>query len=1095
MYKTFLSFRMYLLVSLVVFGCSMGVFAQITTASLQGSVNDSSGARVPGAQVEVRNVETGATRTMKTDALGVLSFPQLAVGHYTVVVQKEGFARYIQSGITLSVGQAANIDITMQVGSAISEVKVTAGVELVDTRTFTSNELIEKQQVEDLPLNGREAAQLIQLAPGTVDLGRNDCFICAQGGVYQSASGQYSGPGPAATVQINGTQRTQVNYLLDGVSNNDTWINSSEPFPNPDAIQEFALQSANFSAEFGHAAGGVVNIVSKSGTNKLHGSAFEFLRTGGLNANNWFAGPFFNSGPKTLHRNQYGAALGGPVLKDKLFFFASFQSTPTSETSGGSSVTFVPTAAERTGDFSALLPGTQLVDPVSGLPVPGNKILSSRLNPVAQKLLTYVPLPNTPGSGPNALTFLGPAIRTTDNQILAKIDYSAGKSQFSGHYFFTHYVEPSVQDKANILASPSSGDDVKVQTVAVSHTYVQSPTLLFNTTFGLNRQVGGSSSSAPFSWGDLGSQIASAPVPEIQMYISGGFNVSTNHQGQFNRSEMTVREAVTKVAGAHEFHFGGEMLHQSNTLGNTYLQAGLLSFSGQLSGNGLADFEFGRIASFTQDGGQYQNGAGTEWSLFVQDNWQATKALTLTAGLRWDPSSPYYDRKGRVVCFSPGAQSQRYPNAPAGLVYGGDPACPKGGYNSYLPVFGPRLGFAYRVGSKGDTSIRGGFGVYTNPTETADYSRMAGTAPFAPTFSLNNVDMTNPYASVGQTNPFPGQFGTTVPGSSATFTTPTSLPTVLSRDYRPGVVESYNLIMEHQLGKSAVARLAYIGNRGVKLSEGVPRDINAPVYVPGASSEANTQARRPNHNFSPVYELEPNANSNYNGLQASLEKRVTSSLTLLTNFTWSRSLDDLNGYASTWTNPASRREDYGPTYGDSNKNFKFSEVWTVPAPHSSNLLVDRLTSGWEINSFTTWQDGTTETVMSGYDNSFSAQFADHADYLGGPIQITKKRSHQAQAAQWFNTTAFGPNAIGTFGTASKGQVRDPAYFDTDLALQKNTTIREGINLQLRAEAFNAWNNVNFKWVSYYVSSGPGSFGQVTGALDPREMQLSARITF
>jgi hypothetical protein len=1084
-----------LLVTLGMVTCALGLHAQKTTASLQVIVSDSSQARIPDARVEIVNDGTGAIQTRVTDASGTSSFPELAVGNYTLSVERSGFARYVQSGITLAVGQDSSVNISLQVGPSTSEVKVTADLTLVDTRTPTSNEVIGQQQVADLPLNGREPQQLIQLAPGTVDLGRNDCFICAQGGVYESASGQYSGPGPEAAVQVNGTQRTQVNYLLDGVSNNDDWINSSEPFPNPDAIQEFALQSGNFSAEYGQAAGGVVNIVSKSGTNKFHGSAFEFLRNGGFNANNWFKGPFFGSEPKTLHRNQYGGAIGGPIVRDKLFFFGSFQGSPTSETSGGSSVTFVPTAAERTGDFSALLPTTQLVDPETGEPVLDNKIPNGRLSTVAQNFLKYVPLPNTPSSGPNALTFIGPVLRTTDNQALAKIDYSIGKSHFGGHYFFTRYVEPSVQDKTNVVASPSGGDDVKIQTVAVNHTYVRSERLLFNTTFGLNMQNGGSTSSAPFSWADLGSQIASASTPEIAMYITGGFNVSTNHQGQFNRGDMTIREAVTTIRGRHEFHFGGQALREFNSLSNTYLQSGQLVFSGQLSGYGLADFEYGQIGSFTQDGGQYEKGAATEWSLFAQDNWRISDALTISAGLRWDPWSPYHDRQGRVVCFSPGSESARYPNAPAGLVYGGDHGCPKGGYNSYALVFGPRLGFAYRLDRNGNTSIRGGAGVYSNPTETADYSRMVGSAPFAPTFSFSDVNIANPYTSAGIANPFPAQFGNHLPGSTATFVLPTTLPTVFSADFRPGMVESYNLIIEHQLGKASVARIAYIGNRAVKLSEGVPRDINAPVYVPGSSSEANTQARRPNQNFSSVEQIEPNANSNYNGLQASLEKRLAPSLTLITNFTLSRSLDDLPGYAQTWTNPASRREDYGPTYGDSNKNFKLSEVWTVPTPNIANGFASRLVSGWELSSFTTWQDGTTETVFSGYDNSFSSQYEDHGDYLGGPVQITKKRNHAEQAAQWFNTAAFAPNAIGTFGTASKGQVRDPAYFDTDLALQKNTVIREGMNLQLRAETFNTWNNVNFKWVDYYVSAGPGAFGQVTGALDPREMQLSARITF
>jgi hypothetical protein len=1042
--------------------------AQASNAQLGGRVTDPSGAAIPDAEIRVVSIARGSETRSKTDFGGSFTFPALIPGQYRVFVQAQGFETMLANNITLNVGDDRQVVFSLKVGNASDTVTVDASGPTINTTDASINTVIEEKQVVDLPLNGRNTQSLLNLSPGTVDIARNGCTICGQGGVYPNE----------AQVSVNGAAITQVNYQMDGVSHNDTYVNASLPFPNPDAVQQFALNSSNFSAEYGNASGGVVNIVSKSGSNKFHGSLFEYLRNGSLNAKN-----YFGTAHDSLHRNQYGGSIGGPLLKDRLFFFGTYQGTPVSAASTAFK-TFVPTQAQRDGDFT----GTALKDPVTGLPLGSSIIPAGRRDPASQALLKYIPLPN----GPNgALTYTGVVVRTMDKQALGKIDYTRGKNQFTGHYFFTQFTQPTVIPTTNILAAPSTGNHVRVQTIAVSHTLVQSASLLFNTTFGLNRQRGGSVSSAPLSWADLGAKIAHGDVPENSLSVTSGFSIATNHLGEFDRGDYTIRENVTKIIGAHELHFGGQALRVQNSIVNTYRQSGNFTFNGSLSGNGLADFIFGRASGFTQGGGEFKSFAGTQYGFFVQDNFRAGKRLTLSAGVRWDPWIPYRDNDGRIECFVPGAQSLRFPNAPAGLLYGGsnhDAGCPAGGMKSFWPQVGPRLGFAYRLTQDGSMSIRGGFGIYYTPPATTNFNAMVDTAPFSPQYSLSNVQFSDPYGSSGLANPFPAQYGPTIPNSAATFTLPVAIGGVFATNWRPPVTDSWNLIVERQLGKSTVLRLAYVGSLNTFASIAYP--VNHAVYVQGSSTTAtaNIQARRPYQNFAAVSQLQSGSAANYHGAQFTVEKRLRYGLTLLTNYTYSKSLDNFG-----WTNPYDHSLDYGRSAGDIAHNFKFSDVWDIPTHHSDSAFVGRLANGWKINSIVVWQSGFPLTVLSGIDNSFTGIGSDHANYLGGPIALPTNRGHAAIAAKFFDTARFATNPAGTFGTASKGQFRGPRYFDTDVALLKNTPIAEGVNFQFRAEAFNAFNNVNFQQPT--VTQSSSQFGVITVANDPRILQLSAKFTF
>ncbi len=1048
--------------------------AQYTTASLGGTVTDFSGARVPGANVAITNVETGFGQTTVAGMDGAFLFPRLPVGNYELRADKPGFSTYLQKGIQLAVNQLASQTIVLQIGKVAETTTVEANADLVETRSGTVGQLVDKEKITELPLNGRLAQRLVFLSAGTVDLGRNGCRICGNGGVYPNEQ----------TAGVNGAGMGQVNYQLDGVGHNDTYLNVNVPFPNPDAIQEFNLQANNFTAEYGHAGGGIVNIVTRSGTNELHGSVFEFLRNGDLNARNFFAPT-----QDTLKRNQFGGSVGGPLRRNKLFFFGTYQGTRATSAASGN-IAFVPTPAERAGDFSG---GKQLIDPATNLPIPGNRIPATLLDPVSQYFVQHIPRPDGPG---RQLTYLGTKSVSRDDQFMPKVDYSGGRHQLSVRYFYTKFSQPAVIPADNVLAANTSGHEVRVQNVGVNYTLTFSPHMLLSSTFGWNQQAGGSRSSAPFSLADAGARIASSvdstlkTPPELNISVSGGFGIGTNHFGTFDRGDYTWRENLTWIRGGHELHFGGELVRLSNDLFNTFGMGSEISF-GNLSGDGIADFMMGRVEEFFQGGGEFKNMRGRRVGLYAQDNWRVNRALTVNLGLRWDPWLPYREIEGRVICFAPGMTSSRFPNAPPGLIYGGDnpdAGCPEAGAPRRLTPFAPRAGFALRLTRDGKTSLRGGFGIFYVPIQSNTYNVYADMAPFAPTFDLTDVSFRDPYGSAGLPNPFPAQYGPTIPGRDVQFTLPAALRAVFSRDFTVPALYGWNLSLERQFGADWVGRAAVIGNKGTHMfaqSEN-SREINPAIYGLGATV-ANTQARRLYQDFGPIGFFESGNNTHYNSLQLNMEKRFSHGFTMLASYTWSKKMDDYQ-----WTNPFDRRFDYGIARDDVPHNFKFSNVWNVPHTPFQGVA-GKLLNGWMLNSIVNWQSGFPFSVTSGRDNSLTGVGRDRADYLGGVAALDTGRPHGELIARYFNTAAFAPNAIGTFGNSGKNILRGPRFFNTDFGATKRTALTERAAVDFRAEFFNVFNNVNFTLPNSNQSSG--QFGRVTSALDPRILQFGLRLQF
>ena len=1056
----------------LIFTFAIPTLAQYTNGTISGIVYDTGGAVVTGAPVTIQNQATGYSKTTRTAADGAFLFPATPVGVYQVVVEKPGFSRYVQSGITVAVNQVANVPVTLRVGDVNQQITVSADAELLNTQTASVAQVVDTKRIVDLPLNGRQPQALLFLAAGALDETGKYCLVNCQGGVY---------PGEQ-DANVGGGGPRSVNFQMNGAGHNDTYLNTNLPFPNPDSVQEFAVQTDNLSAQYGLGAGTVVNIITKSGTNQYHGSAFEFVRNGDLNARNFFAPQ-----QDTLKRNQYGGSLGGPILKDKLFFFGTYQGTPIRSAAQGR-VSFVPTAAQRAGDFSAI--STPLKDPATGMPFPGNQIPVSSFSAPSLALLAKIPLPN----GPNGqLTYAGPSLVQNDKQWLGKIDGLTGKQQISGSFFWTRFDEPPdiAIGNRNVLAADSSGHRVTIKNLAINHTFTLSPSTLFLTWFGWDSQTGGSLSGAPFSFSDIGVHIAAPKPPELVVSVPGFFSVSTNHLGNFDRGDYTFREDVTMQRGSHEIHAGGEAVRVYNNLVNTFTMSGQFTFGNQLTGSNLSDFFLGDASRFLQGGGEFKNLSGTLWSLYITPN------LIVNLGVRWEPYYPYTEEKGRVPCFAPGQKSAKFPNAPVGIIYGGthnDPGCPaQSGSLPNIWNFDPRLGFAYRLGSSGKTSIRGGAGIYYTPPGNHDSNGLVDTAPFGPRFDYSgNLSFVDPFSSIGIPNPFPAQYGPNLPGRDATFTLPLSVYGFIQRDWHMPELTTWNLTVEHQFAGNWVGRVSYTGNKGTYLASGALgfREDNPAIYIPGASSKANTQARRLYPQFGSVGLFSSDNNSHYNAMKLNIEKRFSRGLSVLANYTWSKMIDDFGNSGT--TNPFNRRFDYGTSNDDIPHLFHFSAVWQIPQI-SMRGFGGAILNGWGLTGISTWRSGFPFSVTSGSDNAFSGVGSDRADYVGGNAALDSGRPHGDLIARYFNTDAFVPNAIGNFGNSGKNILRAPRFFGTDVGLLKTNHIGERFSTQFRAEFFNVFNHVNFNGPSANLSSA--SLGRITSAGDPRILQLALKLQF
>jgi len=1070
-------------VLLVVTSLTATAFGQANNGRLTGTVLDPSGAVLPGALVTLRNLGTNASTEITTDAEGRFAFPEQPIGRYQLTVALEGFQTAVLSDVTLLTGQLLDLKVPLQVGDISSSVDVTGGVPLVQSGTSSVQTSMTERQVQELPLNGRNPLQLVALTAGAT--------ITDAGTV----AGQQDNRG----ISVNGLRTTQNNFRLDGSNYTNRFFGSAPILPNPDTLQEFTVQSANYSARTA-GAGALVELSTRSGTNDFHGSGFEFLRDTSLNANNFF----INARPLTAAQlaagvteqpkppfklNQYGGTLGGPIVKSRAFFFGSYQGTR--QRSSPSSVTIQSlTTAQRNGDFSSI--ATPIIDPRTGTQFVtngvANVIPADRLDPTVRRVLdTYLPLPD---SGNNLLVIQDRDV--DDDQYTGKVDLVSGRNYLSARYsdddndFQRPFTAPTGFYAANNFRNRSlSVRDTYTLTsnllVTVSGAYSkfrriqepQAPGLQTLQSFGVNAPQTIDTSFFP--------GVRFMANPAFQLFSGGGLE-QTPSSSDFHGTAVWTR-------GAHVLQFGSDVQFDRLYTLDASFTPGTWTFNGQRTGVLLADVVLGLPSQFQQDSGRTNDLRESKYHLWIQDDWKVRPRLTLNAGLRWEPKLPPIDQLNNLVGFVQGQQSTVAPNAPTGLVYPGDQGIGEEVFPRDYNNFAPRLGFALDVRGTGKTIVRGGYGVFFIDPALTLYTRTVSTQPSVITVTtVNPQSFVDPYAGVTGGNPFPRP--RVQPSEFATYqyARPVS-GGVLDPHAATGYSQNWNLTVEQQLWSKVAVSAAYVGNLGVKIL--APKQLNPAVYVPG-ETPATTNARRIYPGLGDVEIATPYQSSNYHSLQLNATSRASKGLTLLANYVWSKTID--NGSATVegntnWTrNSNDVRLDRGPADFDVRHRVNVTAIYDIPS-WKGDGVVAAILRDWQVNGILTATSGLPFTVKSGTDRSLTGIGLDNADIVGDP-----SRPSGADVTQWFNPAAFVQAAPGTFGTLGRNSQRGPGYASVDLALFRNIPISGRFRIQFRAEAFNALNHTNFNNPNATVTAG-ANFGRILSAYDPRVIQFGLKLQF
>jgi outer membrane receptor protein involved in Fe transport len=1060
---------------------AFAALGQNVTASLTGVVRDATGGVVPKATVRAVNVGTNAEFQATTNAEGQYTIRTMPVGVYNVTVEAPGFKRREISGIRLQVNDVARIDATLDVGATVETVTVSGSVVPVDTETSTLKTVVDQKRIEELPLNGRNPTQLMQLVAGVTADPRADV----------TSGTTYPGVTP---VSVNGSRSNTTNYVLDGANNNDHYTNAPNPMPNPDALQEFSVQTNNFSAEFGRQSGAIVNAVTKSGTNEFHGSAFEYVRNNALNAANYFA-PIVKGEKQSdgLKRNQFGATLGGPVWipklyngRDKTFFFFSYQGTRLRQAPVESQIV-VPTAAMRSGDFSAL--SKQLKNPFTGQPYPNNRIPASDISPISLAILEHVPLPTSGNT-----TFAAAPNNFDENQWLVRGDQQiGGNNRLTARWFRSFGETPAFLDPNNYL-SQITGRTWLNQSVSVTDTHTFSPTFINQALFSFNRTDGNNVPIyPPQSFTDLGVNIFNDDKPQWYVSVQGYWGtLNTGDTNRFLRDEWQVSDTARWTRGPHQFSFGGEYGRGADDVTNNFRANGRFTFNGgsaPFTGDSFADFLIGKFASMQQGAGEYRNTRFNRMALFFEDSWKTTPRFTLNLGLRWEPFFPYTDVNGRLAAWHPGQQSQRYVNAPLGVVFPGDPGVPEGGFPIAWMNFAPRVGFAWDVFGDGKTAIRGGYGVFYDDPSTIAWNSQADQAPFGTVLTIDGNatnSIADPYA--GAVNPFPSPLN---PPSNAYFPQ-FSTQFLASPSMRNPYMQSWNLTVERELMGDFVLRGSYVGSKGTNLVS--IRELNPAVFAPGVTTATTNQRRIFAPGLGSTSIVEPGGTSSFNALQLTVERRFSKGFSVLANYQFAKSLDDASANKGTginMTNPYDRSFDRGRSDFDRTHVFSFSGLWELPIRFQSRGL-NAVLGGWNLNGIVSLMSGYPFTVTSGVDNARTGTGGQRAILTGDPY-FSGDRTRAEQVTQWLNKTAFAPNPLGTFGTLGRNIFEGPGYANIDLGLAKDFRITERFTTTFRFETFNALNHPNFDLPTATLNSG--NFMKITRAYDPRILQFALRTTW
>jgi hypothetical protein len=1111
------------------------IWAQ-ATAQMHGKVQDASGAGVPGVEVKATQTDTNTVRTANSEADGGFLLTNLPLGPYKIEVSKEGFTKYVQSGIVLQVGSDPLVDVPLKVGAVTEQVTVEANANLVETRSSGVSSVMETERILELPLNGRQPTDLISLTGGTVSLGNST-------GVR--------GPIGTPTISVAGGLTYGVGYLLDGANFYNYNGATSNMFPFPDALQEFKVDVSGMNATQGSYAS--VSAVIKSGTNQFHGDAFEFIRNGDLDARNLFAPVRDN-----LKRNQFGGTIGGPIKKDKLFFFFGYQGTTDRSTQIESAS--IPTAQMLAGNWTAYESpacngGVQKT--LGGGIFVNNTINPSQYDPAALNIINRV-VASAPAANACGIVEYQQPTSENDNQFVTRADYQATQNNtiFARYFYYHTNVLPASELTQDLLASTTPGSLNTQQSFVVGDTYIISPTMVNSfriyTTRMYYDNVEPSSSNA-FSGCEVGINMYCGYAPgQLLLRVSGAFTLgqSLGNGAVTIGQNFGLSEDLSWVKGAHQLNFGvTPRLDQYRDTDVYFAQGQISGGSEGVTGTALGDFLTGNVGSITQSLPNYEY--ATQWgmTMYATDTWKMTPRLTFTAGVRWEPWFPENMLSGQTANFSlanfyAGKSSTVFPNSPPGFSYPGDPGFPNGKEGMYddWRNFAPRLGIAWDPKGDGRTSIRASWGLAYGEVGPRLRDDQVQDAPFldstAGTVPLGHGvlgGLDNPWSGTTGGNPFPA-----VPGTFSPYAVYMVLPSHLPAP----TTGTWNVSIQRQIATNWLVSASYIGSETYHLYNEQP--INYAVLVPnvdgtalgtcpagvttGCDSTSNTNQRRilnlidPSAQIGNMELLSPTGTASYNGLVLNVQHRFARSFSVQSNYTYSHCISDYDpdptmsngGGYNEWTNPLDRRFDRGAC--DSDRRYVFNLTAVAQVPKFENKALRMVASGWQLAPIYKSQSGQPLDIIAGTD---VAENGSLDNVKNNQIQrascLSNPYGSSAPDAQYLISSAFAQPAIGTLGTCAYNSMTAPRTWLFNVALSRTFQIRERQRIEVRAEAYNltnsyqpgqcAGNSCQFLPQSGTLSGiGPtassgftqlngATFGKILSAMDPRIMQFSMKYTF